>query len=134
MTAHCCADRTVSICNIGDCALHVTSVRLNRSHRHWKLLHNPFPATLHAGSCLNVVIQYKATEKCPRSCELIIESDDPNTPKKTLEVLANTVWESCRCRECCEDCKKGDCEKHHEGPCCRQGYPCCDDDDDHDGD
>jgi len=134
VTAHCCADRTVSICNIGDCALHVTSVRLNRSHRHWKLLHNPFPATLHAGSCLNVVIQYKATEKCPRSCELIIESDDPNTPKKTLEVLANTVWESCRCRECCEDCKKGDCEKHHEGPCCRQGYPCCDDDDDHDGD
>lgn len=134
VTAHCCADRTVSICNVGDCALHVTSVRLNRSRHHWKLLHNPFPATLHAGSCLNLVIQYKATEKCPRSCELIIECDDPNTPKKTLDVLAYTVWESCGCRECCEDCKKDDCEKRHEGPCCRQGYPCCDDDDDRDDD
>jgi hypothetical protein len=130
VTAHCCADRTVSICNVGDCALYVTSVRLNRSHRHWKLLHNPFPAILHAGSCLNVVIHYKATEKCPRACELIIESDDPDTPRRTLEVLAYTVWEPCGCRECCEDCKKDDCQKHHEDRCCRQGYPCCDDDDD----
>jgi len=129
VTAHCCADRTVSICNVGDCALHVTSVRLNRSSRHWKLLHNPFPATLHAGSCLSVVIRYKATEKCQRSCELIIECDDPDTPVKTIEVLAYTIWEPCGCKEHCEECRKGCCEKREHGPCCRQGYPCCDDDD-----
>ncbi len=64
--AHCCAERILSICNVGDCNLHVTSVAFKRKSRHWKLIHNPFPATLHPGSCLNVVIRYKATERCPR--------------------------------------------------------------------
>ncbi len=67
VTACCCADRTISICNVGDCTLHVTSVRFKRKSHHWRLLYNPFPATLLPGSCLAVVIQYKATEKCPRS-------------------------------------------------------------------
>jgi photosystem II stability/assembly factor-like uncharacterized protein len=134
VTACCCADRTISICNVGDCDLHVTRVRFKRKSHHWKLLHNPFPATLHAGSCLNVVIRYKATEKCPRACELIIESDDPNLPVKTMDVLAYTIWDPCGCKECCEGCRRGDCEKKHSDPCCRQGYPCCDDDDDDDED
>jgi hypothetical protein len=129
VTARCCADRTLSICNVGDCALHVTSVRFKRKSRHWKLLHNPFPAALHAGSCLGVVIQYRATEKCSRACELIIESDDPSTPIKSLDVLAYTMWDSCGCKDCCEDCRKGCCEKHHTDHCCRQGYPCCCEDD-----
>jgi hypothetical protein len=134
VTACCCADRTISICNVGDCDLHVTSVRFKRKSHHWKLLHNPFPATLHAGSCLNVVIRYKATEKCPRACELIIESDDPNLPVKTMDVLAYTIWDPCGCKDCCEECRRGTCEKRHTEPCCRQGYPCCDDDDDDDDD
>jgi Abnormal spindle-like microcephaly-assoc'd, ASPM-SPD-2-Hydin len=134
VTACCCADRTISLCNVGDCDLHVTSVRFKRKSHHWKLLHNPFPTTLHSGSCLNVVIRYKATEKCPRSCELIIESDDPTTPVKIIEVLAYTIWDPCGCRACCEECRKGTCEKSHADPCCRQGYPCCCDDEDDDED
>ena len=130
VTACCCADRTLSVCNTGDCALHVTGVRFKRKSRHWTLLNNPFPATLHAGSCLSVVIRYKATEKCARSCELIIESDDPNTPVKTLEVLAYTIWDG----RGCEGCRKGGCEKCHTEGSCRQGYPCCDDDDEDDED
>lgn len=128
VTACCCADRTLSICNTGDCALHVTSVRFKRKSHHWKLLHNPFPATLHAGSCLDLVVRYKATEKCPRCCELIIESDDPDTPVKTLEMLAYAIWDPCGCKACCDDCSKGCCSKVHHASCCRQGYPCCDDD------
>ena len=129
VTACCCADRTLSICNVGDCSLHVKSVRFKRKSHHWKLLHNPFPAKLHPGSCLPLVIQYKANEKCPRSCELIIESDDPVTPVKVLDVLAYTMWDDCGCKEHCEDCRKGCCEKCHKDTCCRQGYPCCCDDD-----
>ena len=130
VTACCCADRTISICNVGDCDLHVTSVRFKRASHHWKLLHNPFPATLHAGSCLNVVIRYKATEKCARYCELIIQSDDPSTPVETIEVLAYTIWDPCGCKDCCEECPKGCCEKRHTDHCCRQGYPCgCEDED-----
>ncbi len=136
VNAGCCADRTLSICNTGECALAVTSVRFRRRSRRWKLLNNPFPAKLRPGSCLPVVIQYRANEKCPRPCELVIESDDPVTPVRYVEVLAYTIWDArgkegcdgCR-KEDCDDCRKGCCDKH---PCCRQGYPCCDDDDDDD--
>jgi Abnormal spindle-like microcephaly-assoc'd, ASPM-SPD-2-Hydin len=138
VNAGCCADRTLSICNTGECALGVTSVRFRRRSRRWKLLNNPFPAKLRPGSCLPVVIQYRANEKCPRPCELVIESDDPVTPVKYVEVLAYTIWDACckegsdGCRkEDCDDCRKGCCDKH---PPCRQGYPCCDDDDDDDDD
>jgi hypothetical protein len=129
VNACCCADRTLSICNVGECALHVNSVHFKRRSRHWKLLHNPFPATLHPGSCLPLVIQYHANEKCPRSCELIIESNDPTTPIKTLDVLAYTIWNDCGRRDDCDDCRKGCCQKHRA---CQQGYPCCCDDDDDD--
>jgi hypothetical protein len=129
VNAGCCADRTISICNAGDCALHVTSVHFKRKSRHWRLIHNPFPAKLRPGSCLPVVIQYRATEKCSRSCELVIESDDPSTPVKILDVLAYTVWDCC-CKEHGEEC----CDKCHKEPRCQQGYPCCCEDDEDDED
>jgi hypothetical protein len=134
VNAGCCADRTLSICNTGECALDVTSVRFKRRSRRWRLLNNPFPAKLRPGSCLPVVIQYRANEKCPRACELVIESDDAVTPVKFVEVLAYTIWDAC-CKEGCDGCRKEDCEDCRKNCCdkhprCRQGYPCCDDDDD----
>jgi photosystem II stability/assembly factor-like uncharacterized protein len=131
VNACCCADRTISICNVGDCALHVTSVHFKRKSRHWRLIHNPFPAKLHPGSCIQVVIQYRATEKCSRCCELVIESDDPSTPVKILDVLAYTIWDSC-CKEHCEGCREGGCDKCQNECRCKQGYPCCDEDDEDD--
>jgi hypothetical protein len=131
VNACCCADRTLSICNVGDCTLNVTSVRFKRKSRHWKLLHNPFPEKLRPGSCLPVVIQYHATERCSRICELMIESDDPVNPVKYVEVEAYTIWESC-CKEDCDACRNGCCDKRHQEHSCRQGYPCCCEDDDDD--
>lgn len=128
VNAHCCADRTIAICNVGDCKLHVNSVGFRRKNSHWTILNNPFPATLHAGSCLSLTIRYRAGEKCPRSCELVIMSDDPTTPVRTLDLLAYTIWERCDCERCCEECRQGGCEKHHASRCF-QGYPCCDDED-----
>jgi hypothetical protein len=84
--ACCRVEHTISICNVGDCKLHVSSVAFKRKSRHWKLIGNPFPATLRPGSCLCVVIRYKAAEKYPRSQDLVITSDDPTTPVKTLEL------------------------------------------------
>lgn len=127
--ACCCAERTISICNVGDCNLHVTSVAFKRKSHHWKLINNPFPAALRPGSCLSVVIRYKATEKCPRCCELIINSDDPITPVKTLDVMAYTIWGDCCCKHCCADCQKGNCQKQHQECCCENGaQDCCDED------
>jgi kumamolisin len=124
-----CAERTISICNVGICDLHVTTVAFKRKSHHWKLINNPFPATLHPGSCLGVVIRYSATERCPRSCELLITSDDPSTPVKTLDVMAYTVWGDCGCKPSCEDCQKGSGEKRHKECCCEEPHNnCCDED------
>ena len=122
---------TISICNVGDCKLHVSSVAFKRKSKHWRLVNNPFPAALHPGSCLGVVIRYIATERLPRSCELVITSDDPTDPVKTLEVMAATVWEQ-RCSKCCDDCRKGCCEKQHCDPrgCQKCGGECDDDEED----
>ena len=59
--------------------------------------------------------------------ELVIISDDPNTPVKTLDVMAYTIGRLGR-KRCCEDCHKGCCEKRHKEYCCN-GCPddCCDD-------
>jgi hypothetical protein len=127
----CLGERTIAICNVGDCDLHVTSVAFKRKSRHWKLINNPFPATLHPGSCLSVLIRYKATEKCPRACELVITSDDPVTPVKTLDVMAYTIANGCNCGKCCDDCQKGGCHKPHDGCCTAQAIDgCCDEEGD----
>jgi len=130
--ACCRAERTLTICNTGDCKLHIKKVAFKRRSRHWQLVNNPFPATLHPGSCLSVLVRYKATERCPRCCELVIVSDDPETPVKVLDVMAYTIWNECKCKECCDDCKKGCCEKSHSDCCCQgRADDCCEEDDDH---
>ena len=99
VSAHCCADRTISICNVGGCELNVSSVAFKRKSSHWKLLNNPFPATLHPGSCLGLTIRYKATEKCPRCCELLITSDDPAVPGEDCRIAGLHGLESMRLRK-----------------------------------
>ena len=131
----CLGERTIAICNVGDCKLHVTSVAFKRKSKHWKLINNPFPATLHPGSCLSVLIRYKATERCPRCCELVITSDDPALPVKTMDVMAYTIPSGCGCKKCCDDCEKGGCEKRHDDCCSAQSIdPCCGDEGDEDCD
>lgn len=121
--ACCRVERTIWISNVGDCKLNVTGVAFKHKNPHWKLINNVFPAALHPGSSLAVVIRYKASERCPRSSELIIKSDDPATPVKIVEVLAYTVWDDCGCKKCCEECRKGSCGKRHSDSCCD---PCAD--------
>jgi hypothetical protein len=113
---------------VGDCSLHVTSVAFKRKNCHWKLVHNPFPATLHPGSCLGLVIRYKAGERCPRCCELVIVSDDPVTPVKTLDVTAYTIWNDC-CKQDCDKCHKKHCETPSQECCCDDCHDDCGDDD-----
>jgi hypothetical protein len=132
--ACCRAERTLSICNMGECALDVTSVAFKRKNPHWKLINNPFPSTLPPGACLGVVIRYKATEKCPIACELVITSDDPTTPVKTLDVMAYTVWDDCCCKKDCDQCGGKGCDrcscKGNCGICEGAADDCCSDEDD----
>ena len=106
------AERTISVCNVGECVLHIISVAFSRERRHFTLVNNPFPASLVPGSCLGVVIRYQASCE-PECCELVITSDDPDEPVRTLDVVAYT-----RCRSACdhERSRGCDCEgrRHHD--------------------
>ena len=109
----CCTEqRTVSVCNTGECDLHVSHAEFKHKRRHFRLINNPFPATIRPGSSLDLVLQYHAVDKIARPCELVIHSDDPDHPVKHVEVIAYTIWKcpECRCRDChecrheCESC------------------------------
>lgn len=115
------------------CQLHVTDVAFRHDNPHWKLINNPFPATLKPGSCLSVIVRYHATEKFPRSCDLIITSDDPATPVKIVEVVAYTIWDECgrtcaegkcqcggRRRKRCESCQHCDHDHDYDHDCDEQ--------------
>jgi hypothetical protein len=117
------AFRTIAICNVGDCDLHVSKVAFERKSRHWALVHNPFPATLRPGSCLNVTIRYKATQPEPRPSELVIQSDDPAMPVREVEIIA---WTRCCCQKCCDACRDHcDCEDRHKECCEDHHRECC---------
>ena len=101
-------DRTIWISNVGDCRLHVSSVAFKHPSKAWALVNDPFPATLHPGALLPVVIRYHAIEDYARVREILIISDDPHDPVRTLEVLAHTVWDQCCDRgkdRCCDPCR-----------------------------
>ena len=101
----------------------MTKVAFEHRSRHWRLIHNPFPATLHPGSCLDVVIRYKATQCEPAPCELVIERDDPQHPRREVEVIA---WTLCCCKKCCTECRCGcECGEHHRECCQDHHRECC---------
>ncbi|MGA8111182.1 MAG: choice-of-anchor D domain-containing protein [Acidobacteriaceae bacterium] len=101
------AQKTLSICNVGDCKLRIASVEFSRKRHNFRLINNPFPATLHPGSCLCVVIEYRASCE-PECCELVIRSDDPADPVRVLDVVAFTRCEKkCTCEAKVSSCGCG---------------------------
>jgi len=119
------AERKISICNTGDCNLHVTKVRFKpvawapgcrdcddcedpeEQGKHndqccgrFKIVSNPFPSTVHPGSCLAVLVRFTPSCAGPQCCELIIESDDPAQPESTVYVtgrLHRTLKSALKC-------------------------------------
>jgi photosystem II stability/assembly factor-like uncharacterized protein len=82
------AERTISVCNVGACDLHVISASVDCPD--FTLVNNPFPATVSPDSCLDLVIRFAPTSPGPKSCTLTITSDDPDTPVINLTLTANT--------------------------------------------
>jgi HYDIN/CFA65/VesB family protein/galactose oxidase-like protein len=121
------AEKTISVCNVGPCDLHVRRVAFRRKRQHFRLINNPFPATLAPGACLGVVIQYWADCE-PECCELVVESDDCETPIRCLDVIAYTrCGETCGCREKRSRGGKRRCPCEND-----DGHHCCDDREDDD--
>ncbi len=84
------AEKTISICNVGECSLTVSNVSFSSSCPDFTLINNPFPAVVGPGSCLSLVIQLTPTSCGPKSCNLQIITGDPTTPVTNLTVTANT--------------------------------------------
>lgn len=81
-------ERTVAVCNIGQCGLSVLSATVDCAD--FALLDNPFPATLEGGGCLDLVVQFTPELPGLKTCELTITSDDPDTPIVTRTLTART--------------------------------------------
>jgi hypothetical protein len=84
------AETTISVCNTGPCNLQVTGASFVPPCPDFTLINNPFPATVSPDSCLNLVIRFTPTSVGPKSCNLVITSNDPANPTITLVVTANT--------------------------------------------
>lgn len=127
------ARQILSVCNTGDCDLHVTRVAFrppgpcdaarrspcgcaactcrdapaaaptgecDQKCLSFRILANPFPATVHPGSCLGVLLEYVPTCDSSACCELVIESDDPDLPQRTILVtgrLRRTLRSALKC-------------------------------------
>jgi hypothetical protein len=84
------AEKTLSVCNVGPCDLHVTSVAFEPPCADFTLINNPFPATVSPDSCESVVIRFTPTSDGPKTCTLVIRTDDPDTPVISKTVTGNT--------------------------------------------
>ena len=82
------AERTVSVCNVGQCNLNVSSASIDCSD--FTIINNPIPATVSPDSCLDLVIRFTPTSAGPKTCTLTINSDDPDTQTVSLTLTANT--------------------------------------------
>jgi hypothetical protein len=122
----CCTSeqKTIWLNNTGCCCLQVSRVELRHRHHAFRLINDPFPATLGPGASLAVVIEYRAEERESWPCELVVHSNDPAEPVKCVPVVAYTKWDcSCdnrchdpcrpQCKCGCDDRRKSHAEHHH---------------------
>jgi hypothetical protein len=85
-------EKTVSVCNVGPCNLQVTSASVDCPD--FTLINNPFPAAVSPDFCIDLVVAFTPTSAGPKSCQLTVSSEDPDTPTVNLTVTANTPFGS----------------------------------------
>jgi hypothetical protein len=84
------AEKTVSVCNVGRCDLHIVSASFVPPCPDFTIVHNPFPATISHDACVGLTIRFTPTSPGPKSCNLVVTSDDSDSPILGLTVTANT--------------------------------------------
>ncbi len=82
------AEETFTVCNLGACDLDVTGAAINCTD--FTLIGNPFPATIPAGACVDLVVGFTPALPGPKSCQLTVTSDDPDTPVVARTLTART--------------------------------------------
>lgn len=121
----CCTEeqRTIWVCNTGGCVIKVSQAVFKTPLRAFRLINNPFPAALRPGACLPLVIAYRAEEREPIPCTLLIKSDDSAVPVLCVDVVASTDWTCCGEEDRCHGCgeKQRSCCCGRDRKDCRHG-------------
>ena len=84
------ANQTISVCNVGVSNLMVTSAAFVPACPDFTLVNNPFPAPVSPDFCIDLVIRFTPTSAGPKSCTLVITTNDPDTPEIVMGVTGNT--------------------------------------------
>jgi hypothetical protein len=84
------AEKVVNVCNVGACNLNVISAVFDPPCPDFTLINNPFPAPVSPDFCAPLTIRFTPTSAGPKSCNLRITTDDPDTPVIDLTVTGNT--------------------------------------------
>ncbi len=82
------AEKVVSVCNQGNSNLSVTSA--TSSCADFTLINNPFPATVSPDQCVPLTVRFTPQSGGSKTCNLTINSNDPDTPSVVLVLHANT--------------------------------------------
>ena len=82
------AEKTVTVCNSGPCELPVLSATIDCAD--FSLIGNPLPASLQAGSCLDLVVRFTPVLPGSKTCHLTVASGDPDTPVVNRTLTART--------------------------------------------
>lgn len=88
------AEKIISICNVGLCDLRVTNVYLTNLAslepcHDFTLINSPFPAAVSHDFCIDLVIRFTPTNCGPKTCTVVILSDDPDQGRITLTLTAD---------------------------------------------
>jgi hypothetical protein len=81
-------ERDFEVCNVGRCPLEVSAATLGCTD--FALSGNPFPATLGPGSCVDLTVAFTPATPGPKSCQLDVASDDPDSPVVSRTLTART--------------------------------------------
>ena len=82
------AERTVEVCNTGDCDLALTAASIDCAD--FTLVGTPLPTTVPAGSCADVTVRFTPVLPGAKSCTLTLTTDDPDTPIIQRTLTART--------------------------------------------
>ncbi len=82
------AERTVSVCNLGECPLSGTSVSIDCTA--FAPVADPLPASLPSGACLDLVVRFTPSAEGTTTCELTVATDDPDSPVVRRTLTART--------------------------------------------
>jgi hypothetical protein len=81
-------EKIVKVCNTGACNLAVASVSVTGTD--FTLVSNPFAATVSPDSCLDVTVGFRPVLPGPRTADLTVASNDPDTPSVVRQLTGRS--------------------------------------------